>query len=153
MQVKDVLAACDFLQSRREIDAARLGILGIGSRGTLAMFAASLDPRVQVTVSSGGLLSYNSLLASGPSAHRLTELVPGALTSFDLPDIAGLVAPRHLVLANLVDGRRERVDRRLARSEYGQAQQVFKSLSSEDKLRVVDADTAEAVIEQLVAAF
>lgn len=48
-----------------------------------------------------------------------------ALASFDLPDVAGLVAPRHLVLANLVDGRRERVDRQLTRSEYGQAQQAF----------------------------
>jgi hypothetical protein len=63
------------------------------------------------------------------------------------------VAPRRLVLANLVDGRRQRVDRQMTHSEYGQAQQVFKALSSEDKLRIVDADTAEAVIQQLVAAF
>ncbi len=154
MQVKDVLAACDFLQLRPEIDATRLGILGIGSGGTLALFAAGLDPRIQVTVSSGGLLSYDSLLANGAaSAHRLTELVPGALASFDLPDVAGLVAPRQLVLANLVDGRRQRVDRQLTRSEYGPAQQVYNAFSSEDKLRIVDADTAEALIQQLVAAF
>ena len=43
MQVRDLLAACAFLESRTEIDPAQLGVLGLGSGGTLAALAASLD--------------------------------------------------------------------------------------------------------------
>jgi cephalosporin-C deacetylase-like acetyl esterase len=94
MQVRDVLAVCSFLESRAEIDPQKLGVLGIGSGGTLTAFAASLDPRIKVAVSSEGLLSFDAICANEASTHRLTELVPGVLESFDLPDVAALVAPR-----------------------------------------------------------
>ncbi len=153
MQVRDVLAARAFLESRAEIDPNRLGILGVGSGGTLAAFAASLDARIKVAVSSGGLLSFDAIAASGTSTHRLTELVPGALGSFDLPDVATLVAPRSLVLANLVDATHGRVDRALAQSTYAQAKHVYRALSADNNLRIVDADSSEAIIQHVVAAF
>jgi cephalosporin-C deacetylase-like acetyl esterase len=153
MHVRDVLAARALLESRAEIDPKRLGILGIGSGGTLAAFAASLDPRIKVAVSSGGLLSFEAIAASGTSTHRLTELVPGALESFDLPDVATLVAPRPLVLANLVDATHRRVDLELARSTYARAKHAYQALSAQENLRIVDADSPEAIIQHLVAAF
>jgi cephalosporin-C deacetylase-like acetyl esterase len=153
MHVRDVLAARAFLESRAEIDPRRLGVLGVGSGGTLALFAASLDPRIKVAVSSGGLLSFDAIAASETSTHRLTELVPGALESFDLPDIATLVAPRPLVLANLVDATHRRVDRALARRTYAQAKHAYHALSAGKDLRIVNADSSEAIIQQLVTAF
>jgi cephalosporin-C deacetylase-like acetyl esterase len=153
MRARDVLAACTFLESRAEIDPMRLGVLGVGSGGTLATFAAGLDARIKVAVSSGGLLSFDALAASEVSTHRLPELVPGALASFDLPDVATLVAPRTLVLANLVDARHRRVDTALARSTYARAMHAYRALSAEENLRIVDADSSEAILQQLVTAF
>jgi cephalosporin-C deacetylase-like acetyl esterase len=152
MHVRDVLAACAFLESRSEIDPKRLGILGIGSGGTLATLTAALDARIKVAVSSGGLLSFDAIAASEASTHRLTELVPGALESFDLPDVAALVAPRCLVLANLVDATHRRVDPELARSTYAHAKRAYDALSAENHLRIVDADSSEAIIQELVTA-
>jgi cephalosporin-C deacetylase-like acetyl esterase len=153
MQVRDVLAACAFLESRAEIDPERIGVLGLGSGGTLAALAAGLDPRIKVAVSSGGLLSYDAIAASETSTHRLSELVPGALGSFDLPDVAALVCPRSLVLANLVDATHRRVDPALAQSTYAQAMQAYRAFSAEKNLQIVDADSSEAIIQQLVTAF
>jgi dienelactone hydrolase len=153
MHVRDVLAARAFLESRAEIDPKRVGILGVGSGGTLATFAACLDPRIRVAVSSGGLLSFDAIAASGTSTHRLTELVPGALEAFDLPDVATLVAPRPLVLANLVDATHRRVELALARSTYARAKQAYHAFSAETNLRIVDADSSEAIIQELVTAF
>jgi cephalosporin-C deacetylase-like acetyl esterase len=153
MRVRDVRAACSFLESRAEVDPRRLGVLGVGSGGTLAAFAAGLDPRLKIAVSSGGLLSFDAIAASGISTHRLTELVPGVLESFDLPDVAALVAPRSLVLANLVDATHQRVDPALARSTYAQAKDAYRALSAENHLRIVDADSPEALVQQLVIAF
>jgi dienelactone hydrolase len=153
MRVRDVLAACAFLESRAEIDPERLGVLGIGSGGTLATCAASLDARIKVAVSSGGLLSFDAIAASGTSTHRLTELVPGALESFDLPDVAALVAPRSLVLANMVDATHRRVDPALGRSTYAQAEHAYRAFSAEKNFLIVDADSSEAIIQRLVTAF
>jgi cephalosporin-C deacetylase-like acetyl esterase len=153
MRVRDILAACSFLESRAEIDPRRLGVLGVGSGGTLAIFAAGLDARIKVAVCCGGLLSFDAIAASGTSTHRLTELVPGVLESFDLPDVAALVAPRSLVLANLVDATHRRVDAALARSTYAQAMHAYGALSVENNLRIVDADSAEDIVHLLVTAF
>jgi cephalosporin-C deacetylase-like acetyl esterase len=152
IRVRDVLAARAYLESRREIDPARLGVFGIGSGGTLATFAAGLDARIQVAMSSGALLSFDAIAASETSTHRLTELVPGALASFDLPDVAALVAPRSLVLANLVDATHRRVDPALARAAYAPAVRAFRGLSAEQKLHIADADSSVAIIQQLVSA-
>jgi cephalosporin-C deacetylase-like acetyl esterase len=153
MRVRDVLAACAFLESRTEIDPTKLGVLGVGSGGTLAMFAASLDARFKVAVSSGSLLSFDAIAASETSTHRLTELVPGALCSFDLPDIASLVAPRSLVLANLVDAAHRRVDPSLARDTYAWTTQAYRAFSAEQNFHIVDADSSEGIIQQVITAF
>jgi cephalosporin-C deacetylase-like acetyl esterase len=153
MRVRDVLAACRFLESRTEIDPKRLGVLGVGSGGTLATFAAALDPRIKVAVSSGGLISFDAIAAGETSTHRLTELVPGALGSFDLPDVAALAAPRALVLANLVDANHRRVDPSPARLAYARAKDAYRALSAEENLRIVDADSSDAILRLLATAF
>ena len=57
-----------------------------------------------------------------------------------------------LVLANLVDATHRRVDPALAHSTYAQAMQAHRALSAEKNLRIVDADSSEAIIRELVAA-
>jgi hypothetical protein len=63
------------------------------------------------------------------------------------------VAPRSLVLANLVDATHRRVDPALAQSTYAQAIHAYRAFSAENNLRIVDADSSESIIRQLVAAF
>ncbi|MFH1568562.1 MAG: prolyl oligopeptidase family serine peptidase, partial [Gemmatimonadota bacterium] len=47
------LARClDYLQSRREVDGSRLGMIGLSYGGFYTLFAAALDPRLRVAVSS-----------------------------------------------------------------------------------------------------
>lgn len=53
-QVADTRAACTFLQSRPEIDPAKIGVLGSSFGGAVAVYAAGLDERIGACVSSGG---------------------------------------------------------------------------------------------------
>ena len=57
------------------------------------------------------------------------------------------------MLANLVDATHRRVDFALARSTYAQAMHAYRAFSAEKNLRIVDADSSEAIIQQLVTAF
>ena len=53
-QVADTRAAVTFLQSRPEIDAKRIGVLGSSFGGAVAVYAAGVDERIGACVSSGG---------------------------------------------------------------------------------------------------
>ena len=52
INTEDFLAAVDYLSCRDDVDAGRVGIVGICGWGGLAINAAALDPRVKATVAS-----------------------------------------------------------------------------------------------------
>ena len=51
INTEDFCAAVDYLSCRDDVDAGRIGILGICGWGGIALNAAALDPRVKATVS------------------------------------------------------------------------------------------------------
>lgn len=52
INTEDYLAAVDYLSCRDDVDAERVGIIGICGWGGLAINAAALDPRIKATVAS-----------------------------------------------------------------------------------------------------
>ena len=52
INTEDFLAAVDYLSCREDVDAERVGIIGICGWGGLALNAAALDPRIKATVAS-----------------------------------------------------------------------------------------------------
>ena len=52
INTEDFLAAVDFLSVQENVDAERIGIIGICGWGGMAVNAAALDPRVKATVAS-----------------------------------------------------------------------------------------------------
>ena len=51
INTEDFCAAVDYLSCRDDVDAGRIGILGICGWGGIALNAAALDPRIKATVS------------------------------------------------------------------------------------------------------
>lgn len=105
MMVYDSLRALDFLIARPDVDAARIGTLGMSMGSTMAWWLAALDPRIKVTVDINCLTDFHSLLArKALSLHGLYYFVPGLLNHFTTAGINALIAPRaHLGLAGLRD--------------------------------------------------
>jgi dienelactone hydrolase len=105
MMVYDSLRALDFLTVRPDVDAQRVGTLGMSMGSTMAWWLAALDPRVKVTVDINCLTDFHTLLAKqGLSLHGLYYFVPGLLNHFTTAQINALIAPRpHLGLAGLQD--------------------------------------------------
>ena len=105
MMVYDSLKAMDWMVSRPDVDASRIGTLGMSMGSTMAWWLAALDERVKVTVDICCLTDFHTLLAKkGLSGHGVYYYVPGLLKRFTTSQINALIAPRaHLGIAGLQD--------------------------------------------------
>jgi hypothetical protein len=105
MMVYDSLRAIDYLTMRSDVDADRIGTLGLSMGSTMAWWVAALDTRVKVTVDICCLTDFHALIeAGGLDLHGIYYYVPDLLNHFTTAQINALIAPRpHLSLAGDLD--------------------------------------------------
>jgi len=105
MMVFDSLRALDYLVTRPDVDASRLGTLGISMGSTMAWWVAALDTRIKVCIDICCLTDFQTLIESrGLNGHGIYYYVPGLLKHFTTAQINELIAPRaHLSLAGNYD--------------------------------------------------
>ena len=97
-RVFDVDRAIDYLVARGDADPRRIGVTGNSTGGMIALFAAALLPRIRFAMPSSCFSSFrDSVLAMG---HCSCNYVPGLLKAADMADIAGLIAPKPLVIVH-----------------------------------------------------
>lgn len=84
----------DYLVSRPEVDASRIGCVGQSVGGWRAHMLAALDERIAASVSSCWTTTNDWTHLYNFSCVGPYALLPGLWQSLDLPDIAALAAPR-----------------------------------------------------------
>lgn len=97
--VWDMQRGLDYLESRSEVDPARLGCIGHSLGGQQTLFLAALDERVRAAVSSCGFSSMASVLREGIN-HNFGAYVPGWLEHGDVGELLAEVAPRAFLALN-----------------------------------------------------
>jgi dienelactone hydrolase len=105
MMVFDSLRAIDYLVTRDDVDAGRIGTLGLSMGSTMAWWTAALDERVKVCVDICCLTDFQALVeTNGLDGHGVYYYVPRLLKHFTTSQINGLISPRpHLALAGNKD--------------------------------------------------
>lgn len=106
MMVFDGLRALDYLCSRPDVLANRIGTFGFSMGSTMSWWLSALDERIKMCVDLCCLTDYQALLAeaAGTDAHGIYYFVPSLLKHFTTWEINALIAPRpHLSLAGLYD--------------------------------------------------
>jgi hypothetical protein len=93
-RVWDAMRALDVLASRPEVSPQRLVTMGISGGGLTSLWTAALDARVTAAVVSGYFNTWRDSICS--IQHCVDNYAPGLLHIIDMPDMAGLVAPRGL---------------------------------------------------------
>jgi len=93
-RVYDVMRTIDWIETRRELDARRVGCMGISGGGTCTTFSAALEPRIKAAFISGYLNTFRASIMS--LSHCIDNYVPGILNWAEMYDVAGLIAPRPL---------------------------------------------------------
>lgn len=98
IRVYDVMRCIDYLETREECDARRIGCMGISGGGTITTFAAAVEERIGAAMISGYLSYWQDSII--PILHCEDNYVPGVLQYAEMPDIACLVAPRPVFFEN-----------------------------------------------------
>ncbi|MEP6537694.1 MAG: alpha/beta hydrolase family protein [Bryobacteraceae bacterium] len=93
-RVYDVMRTIDFIETRKDLDSARVGCMGISGGGTVTLFSSALDPRIKAAMVSGYLNTFKDCILS--LSHCIDNYVPGILQWAEMYDVAGLIAPRPL---------------------------------------------------------
>ena len=93
-RVYDVMRSIDWIESRPELDAKRIGCIGISGGGTCALFSAAIDTRIRAALVSGYLNTFRACIMS--ISHCMDNYIPGILQWAEMYDVAGLIAPRRL---------------------------------------------------------
>ena len=101
MILRDDLMALDYLVSRPEVDARRMGVTGMSMGATRSWWLMALDERIKTGVAVACLTRYQNLVAhEALRAHGIYYFVPNLLSHFDTEAVVSLIAPRPVLLMN-----------------------------------------------------
>ncbi len=97
----DDIRTLDYLASRPEVDANRIGCVGLSMGGYRSYLLAALDPRIKAAVDVGWMTSF----ASQIKQHVINTIgfsfhINGLYRYMDFPDLSALIAPRALMVIN-----------------------------------------------------
>jgi hypothetical protein len=106
MMVFDSWQALNYLSTRPEVDASRIGTFGISMGSTMAWWLAALDERIQCCIDLCCLTDYEALIETqGLRRHGIYYYVPSLMRHFQTHQINELIVPRsHLSLNGRHDG-------------------------------------------------
>ena len=90
----------DYLQTRPEVDAARIGVTGRSGGGAYSWWAAAIDERVKVAVPVAGITSLHNHVVDGCVEGHCDCMYMVNTYRWDYPMVAALVAPRPLLISN-----------------------------------------------------
>ncbi len=100
VEVWDAIRALDYLVSRPEVDANRIGVTGRSGGGAYSWFLAALDDRVKVIAPVAGITDLQNYVVDGAVEKHCDCMFLVNTYRWDYPLLAALCAPRPLLLEN-----------------------------------------------------
>lgn len=97
LNIWDMKCCIDYLQTRPEVDPNRIGMMGLSYGGTMTTFTSAVEPRIK----AANIMGYvNPWYEFGIKRANFcgSQIVPFIYKYFDTDDIAGLIAPRPLLI-------------------------------------------------------
>lgn len=136
LRVLDVIRAADFVATQPDLDPQRIATMGNSMGGTVSFYAACVEPRIRLAVVSCSFCTFADSWLSRP--HCACGYLPGLLRAADMPDLAGLIAPRHLLI---VAGKQDALARFEGVEEgYRRARQAFAAAGFEQRVALLAAE-------------
>lgn len=128
-----------------------IAIIGRGSCGPVALQASLLSDRVSGTLIEDSLVSFLDLTQPRLSAFHISDYLPGVLQAYDLPHVAGALAPRPLGLISVVDGAKKKMSHEQVRREYSFAENCYAATGAAEALHVMCCEDGDEFMTTTLA--
>jgi dienelactone hydrolase len=129
--IGDAMRALDYLVSRPDVDATRIGAAGCSGGGALTTFLGALDPRIKAVVPACYPNSYR-LLFAGPDPDSEMSFPSFLARGLDVADFVELSAPTPWLI-QATEG--DYFTPAGAKLVYEEAQRWYRLYGAEDKVR------------------
>jgi len=173
--VWDVMRLVDYLKTRKDVDAKRIGLIGISKGGIETYLAAAADKRITAAVPVIGVQSFHWALENDQWHGRIKTIqrafdssaadagvtnvtrefvkafydrvVPGIYGEFDGPTLLPLIAPRPLLVINSDSDPNTPLPG--VKEAAAAAEQAFQKAKSEDRFALrIQENTAHRVLPE-----
>ena len=142
IQVFDALRGFDYLLTRADVDAGKIGIAGLGEGALRAYLAAALEPRFQFVIAVAGTTTYGTLVqaaAEGQATAQPAAFVSGLLEWTDIDRVAACLAPRPVLIA----GGAGRWPAAGGEAVLGTMQAVYRLYDAQDRISQVPGEAVD----------
>ena len=137
IQAGDVIRLVDYLKHRPDIHPERICVLGKREMGSTVLHAAAFCQDIAQVALIEPYISFRSIVMNEYyKPHFIPTTVAGALTAYDLPDLAACVASRKLLLVNVTDQNGKAIRSDLLDSEVAVVKKAYANLGKPDHFRI-----------------
>jgi len=141
MRAHDVIRSIDYITADKALSKRPVVLVGEGLGGVWALAAAAFDVRPAAVICVGSVPSYKLIVDSQYYAIRDYYWVAGALKDYDVPDLAGIVAPRPVLLVDPVDAMLKPLASARSRELWSWPAGIFQRMEAADQLQFLHTDT------------
>lgn len=147
----DGIRAIDYLATRREVDAKRIGVTGRSGGGTLSAYVAAFDPRVLAAAPENYVTSFRRLWETHGPQDGEQHFYRTNASGLDQADFLLARAPRPTLLVTTT---RDIFSIQGARETFREMKPAFEALGAPDGLRMVEDDaTHESTLKNREAVY
>ena len=131
LNLLDCMKAVDYLTQREDVSSGQLGCAGLSFGGTMALHVAAIDSRLKAVLAASSLTTYDEY-AIKMGNFCGSQFIPGIYRYADLSDLAGLIAPRPLLIEHGVHDPGFPIE--ASQQAFSHLQQIYKAAAAEQKL-------------------
>ena len=92
--------ALDYLASRPDVDATRLGCAGLSGGGLRTVMLTGADERIRCSCCAGMMTTWRDYLLNKCFSHTWMVYVPGLPRDLDYPEVLGINVPNPVLVLN-----------------------------------------------------
>jgi cephalosporin-C deacetylase-like acetyl esterase len=141
-RIWDAMRAIDYLASRPDIDAQRIGFTGCSGGGTLTSYVMALDDRVACAAPSCYLTTFRRLIETIGPQDAEQNIFGQTAAGLDQPDYVLLRAPRPTLISSTTG---DFFDIQGTWNNYRQAKRIYARLGYPERVDLVEAEGGHGV--------
>ncbi|MHC4714548.1 MAG: alpha/beta hydrolase family protein, partial [Planctomycetota bacterium] len=136
IMVWDNMRAIDYLSSRKEVNAKKIGITGSSGGGNQSAFTTVFDQRIAASAPVNAVTMYKEHMGIGCDYYCPCEVIPGMWGIAEYSDLMATVAPRPLLLVQAIKDRLFPIAG--TRDLYYRAREVYKAFDVPGNIEVAE---------------